>query len=578
MMNHELLLPGHLMNMYLKEKLQEVLLGVRLAVLKEHRLDRARCLLELCTPKFHQRLLDRAASAVGGKIATFLSTGNIVSSTGLDLMQVSGYTVIAERLNMLRYLSHFQSVHRGQFFTTMKTTAVRKLLPESWGFLCPVHTPDGSPCGLLNHLAKDAVVVAYPVSLRAPTTPSGLIQPRNAMHSDPSGEDGGWNAAKANSRGHITQLLSALGMVAAGVSMGDGQVSLDRLFVPVLLDGVVLGGLSPGLLQEVVAQLRILKSLCGSAGPAPVGLAGLRRWSLDPTIELACIPPARVGSGAYPGLYLFTQPGRLVRPVLQLRSGLPEWVGPMEQVFLEIACLSRDVQQHSTHVELDPAAMLSHIAALTPYSDYNQSPRNMYQCQMGKQTMGTPVHSWQHRADNKLYRIQNPQAALVQTRVHAAYLADEYPQGTNAVVAVLSYTGYDMEDAMIISKASFERGFGHGSMYKTIVVDLDEEEKQRSTPEARPQLRFCNVADSSGPSRPRTDSRQPGQDAYHSQLLKFCDALDYDGLPLAGSSVGHGEPLVCLVDSLTGTHHYVAHKDHERAAVAAVRIVRLAVS
>jgi len=146
MMNHELLLPGHLMNMYLKEKLQEVLLGVRLAVLKEHRLDRARCLLELCTPKFHQRLLDRAASAVGGKIATFLSTGNIVSSTGLDLMQVSGYTVIAERLNMLRYLSHFQSVHRGQFFTTMKTTAVRKLLPESWGFLCPVPLPGYALC------------------------------------------------------------------------------------------------------------------------------------------------------------------------------------------------------------------------------------------------------------------------------------------------------------------------------------------------------------------------------------------------------------------------------------------------
>lgn len=66
---------------------------------------------------------------------------------------------MAERINFLRYLAHFRSVHRGQFFTTMKTTAVRKLLPESWGFLCPVHTPDGSPCGLLNHLATACKVV-----------------------------------------------------------------------------------------------------------------------------------------------------------------------------------------------------------------------------------------------------------------------------------------------------------------------------------------------------------------------------------------------------------------------------------
>jgi DNA-directed RNA polymerase I subunit RPA2 len=53
----------------------------------------------------------------------------------------------------MRFLSHFRSLHRGAFFTEMKTTTVRKLLPESWGFVCPVHTPDGGPCGLLNHIA-----------------------------------------------------------------------------------------------------------------------------------------------------------------------------------------------------------------------------------------------------------------------------------------------------------------------------------------------------------------------------------------------------------------------------------------
>ncbi len=53
----------------------------------------------------------------------------------------------------MRFWSHLRSVHRGAYFVEMKTTTVRKLLPEVWGFLCPVHTPDGGLCGLLNHLA-----------------------------------------------------------------------------------------------------------------------------------------------------------------------------------------------------------------------------------------------------------------------------------------------------------------------------------------------------------------------------------------------------------------------------------------
>ena len=61
-----------------------------------------------------------------------------------------------------RYLSHFRAIHRGAYFAQLRTTTVRKLLPESWGFLCPVHTPDGSPCGLLNHFTAACQVVERP--------------------------------------------------------------------------------------------------------------------------------------------------------------------------------------------------------------------------------------------------------------------------------------------------------------------------------------------------------------------------------------------------------------------------------
>ena len=52
-----------------------------------------------------------------------------------------------------------------------------------------------------------------------------------------------------------------------------------------------------------------------------------------------------------------------------------------------------------SHRETGTGAMLSVVASLTPYSDFNQSPRNMYQCQMGKQTMGTPSQVRSHVID-----------------------------------------------------------------------------------------------------------------------------------------------------------------------------------
>jgi DNA-directed RNA polymerase I subunit RPA2 len=73
---------------------------------------------------------------------------------------------------------------------------------------------------------------------------------------------------------------------------------------------------------------------------------------------------------------------------------------------------------------------------------------------MAKQTMGTAVMNWPYRFDNKLYRILTSQVPLVKTIHYEDYGFHFYNSGCNAVIAVISYTGYDMEDAMIINKSS----------------------------------------------------------------------------------------------------------------------------
>ena len=396
--NQEILLPGHLMSTFVKEKFDEFLSTLRAGLLGLLRKDYAGTCDKMGKEAFWSSQVDRfsmkSSGGIGKKVAHFLSTGNIISTSGLDLMQVSGYTIVAERLNFLRYCAHFRSVHRGSFFMEMKTTAVRKLLPDQWGFLCPVHTPDGGPCGLLSHLSLKSIVMAFP----AKTTGGSLV--------------------------NLDALLLSLGVapVGAGGHSGYGRATSTHLHLPVCIDGRILGGASPATCKNIAVHLRSLK-----VADPPV---------VPETLEVALVPPGNPGA-PYPGLFLFTVSGRLVRPVLQRATGKVEMIGPLEQGFMDIACLDEDIREGiTTHQELDPMNMLSLIASLTPFSDQNQSPRNMYQCQMGKQTMGTPCHSLPYRSDNKLYRLQTPQAPIVQTAVHGKYKMDEYPNGTNAVVGM----------------------------------------------------------------------------------------------------------------------------------------------
>jgi len=131
---------------------------------------------------------------------------------------------------------------------------------------------------------------------------------------------------------------------------------------------------------------------------------------------------------------------------------------------------------------------------------------------MAKQTMGTPYHAHPFRMDNKVYRLLFPQAPLVRTLKYQNYDFDQSPSGTNAVVAVISYTGYDMEDAMIINKSAYERGFGHGTVYKSYLRDLNE----GSSSGARSKFRLVREKDNGV-----------------EQALKN-HGLDYDGLPHIG--------------------------------------------
>jgi DNA-directed RNA polymerase I subunit RPA2 len=263
--------------------------------------------------------------------------------------------------------------------------------------------------------------------------------------------------------------------------------------------------------------------------------------------------------GQYPGLYLFSTPARMIRPVQHLGQGALDMVGPFEQVYMDIACLPEDVVPGvTTHIEEAPTSMLSVVANLTPFSDFNQSPRNMYQCQMGKQSMGTPAQNLPHRTDNKMYRLQTGQTPVVRPELHDDYGLDGYPNGMNAVVCVISYTGYDMEDASIMNRSAHDRGYGYGTVIKGEWVDLGDH-RRRGEPISH---HFGFVTASGLPARMRKQDQE-----------RVGDFLDDDGLPMVGVRLTAGDPLYAYIDDATGRVKVVAYKGPEDAYVDQVRLV-----
>ncbi|KAF2365748.1 RNA polymerase beta subunit protrusion [Trinorchestia longiramus] len=468
---------------YLKEKLQESLMSIKTLMylkLVDSPID-----FKLTSVELKKQCV--RARKVGPAMESMVTTGTISTKTGMGMFQHSGLSIVLEGLNRMRDLSHLRAIHRGSFFLTMKTVLPRRLTGEAWGFICPVHTPDGAPCGLLNHLSYNCTIPAHPDS-----NPNALLSTLKQFGLIPM-----TNATLLNPRAKL------------------------HLKYPVLLDGRLVGYYEKKDCKNVAFQLRIMKT----------------RKEIYPYTEIVYIEH-RPTPGQMPGLYLFTTPARLMRPVVNLHTNSIEFIGTFEQMYLNVAITTNQIKSNvHTHVDVDKIQMFSNIGNLVPFSDCNPNPRNMYQCQMGKQSMGMPLHTWRSQALNKAYRLQYPQVPLVRNAHYDKIDMQDHCMGFNAVLAIVSYTGYDIEDAMTVNKSSMERGLAHGQVYKTEYVNIRPQSKRHHVCSDATHI-FCR-----DPDKP--------------ELEKHLDAM---GLPYPGSILVEKDPYYCTLDLRSRSYRVVTYK------------------
>eukprot|EP00437_Effrenium_voratum_P024501 CAMPEP_0181418476 /NCGR_PEP_ID=MMETSP1110-20121109/11580_1 /TAXON_ID=174948 /ORGANISM="Symbiodinium sp., Strain CCMP421" /LENGTH=1160 /DNA_ID=CAMNT_0023541467 /DNA_START=61 /DNA_END=3540 /DNA_ORIENTATION=+ len=360
-------------------------------------------------------------------MANAISTGNWnIKRFRIDRAGVS------QVLSRFSYMSCVGSMMRvkSQFEKSRKVAGPRALQPSQWGMLCPADTPEGEQCGLVKHLALLTHVT--------------------------TGEGQGGAA--------LRQMCYCLGVEDAHAMSGEELHHIGNYLV--FLNGNLLGiHRRPKRFMASLQQLRRrgligeFVSIYEDEGWHAIFVASDGGRLCRPLIIVADGKPRFIPEKHVPMMLKRREEGRMSFADF-LQQGVVEWVDVNEENNLFIALHPEDITAETTHLEIEPFTLLGVVSGLIPYPNHNQSPRNTYECAMGKQAMGCIAMNQFTRSDTLLLGLVYPEKPLCASKTLNLVNFHHLGAGQNASVAVMSYSGYDIEDAIIMNRAALDRGFG----------------------------------------------------------------------------------------------------------------------
>jgi len=196
-------------------------------------------------------------------------------------------------------------------------------------------------------------------------------------------------------------------------------------------------------------------------------------------------------------VFVESSKGRLRRPVIVVRDGKPlltekqvsqlekkeitwddlvsqgiiEYLDAAEEENVLVAFKEEDLTHEHTHLEVTPLAILGLCTSLVPYANCSPTARINAGSKNQKQALGFYAANYHIRMDMDVNLLDYSQIPIVQSIMHPISDYDKHPSGQNIVVAIMSYKGYNMEDSIILNKASIERGLGRSTYYRPAIAE-----------------------------------------------------------------------------------------------------------
>ncbi len=154
-----------------------------------------------------------------------------------------------------------------------------------------------------------------------------------------------------------------------------------------------------------------------------------------------------------------------------VQQGVIEYLDAAEEENTLIAFNEQELTPEHTHLEITPLAMMGIVTTLVPFGDHNPSARLSIGSKNQKHAIGFYAANFPVRMDMDVNVLHTPHIPIVQSVMHELSAYETHPSGQNIVVAVMSYKGYNMEDAVILNRGSIERGFARSSYFRPAVAE-----------------------------------------------------------------------------------------------------------